>query len=258
MKKPNVAKFAKDIQVGMSKHSPEILTTLGITGMVATTVLAVKATPKAMRLIDEKNRERDYYGDDGPMPKLEVVKTCWKCYAPAVLTGLFSAACLIGANSVNARRNAALATAYKLSETALIEYRDKVLDTVGEKKEQTIRDKVAREHIEKNPVTKREVIVTGNGKSLCFDPYSSRYFESDIELIRRAENTLNKQILHDICGTATLNEFYDEIGLPHTEIGDDLGWNTDNLISLDISSHIADDGRPSLVIGHYNRPQYDY
>ena len=254
MNKPNLAEFFNNAKRTVSKHSPEILTGVGIAGMIATTVLAVRATPKALELIEEKKKEE--WVDK--LKPIETVKTAWKPYIPAIVTGTASVACLVGASSVNARRNAALATAYTLSETALREYSDKVVETIGEKKEQNVRDKVAKEQIEKNPVTKNEVIFTEKGKSLCFDPYSARYFTNDIETIRKAANTLNDQMLHSITGYASLNDFYDEIGLPHTETGDMLGWNASNLIKLDISSHVTDDGRPSIVIGHYNRAEYDF
>lgn len=259
MNKPNLSELYRSAKIAVSKHSPEILTGIGIAGMIATTVLAVKATPKALNLIEEREEEWNHNNTEPvSLPAIEVVKTAWKPYIPAAVTGVASVACLIGASSVNAKRNAALAAAYTLSETALKEYREKVVDTIGDKKEQTIRDKVAKEQIEKNPVSTSEVVITGKGKSLCFDPYSGRYFDNDIETIRRSANNLNEQMLNSITGHASLSDFYDEIGLPHTDISDDIGWNTSNLIKLDISSHVADDGRPAIVIGHYNRAQYDY
>lgn len=256
MSKLNLTKILKETRIILTKHSPEILTGLGIAGMITTTVLAVKATPKALKLIEDY--EETVLFDHEKIKPIEAVKLTWKCYIPAVITGTVSITCLIGASSVNIRRNAALATAYKLSETALTEYREKVVETIGENKEKTVREAVAKDKIEKNPVSEKEVIITGNGDSLCFDPLSSRYFMSNIEAIKKAENTINKRMIQDITGYASINDFYDEIGLSHTEIGDYLGWNSENLIDLDIGAHKADDGRPSLVIGHYNRPQYDY
>lgn len=253
MGKLNLAGVVKSVRTTISKHSPEILTGLGITGMITTTVLAVKATPKALKLIEEAEREKQE-----PLTKAEKVKACWKCYIPATTSGIFSAACLIGANSVNARRNAALATAYKISEKALTEYQEKVTETIGEKKEKTIREKIDKDHIERNPVSKNEVLIAKGGDTLCYDSLSGRYFKSEIEAIRRAENTLNKRILSDICGSLSLNEFYDEIGLDHIDIGYEMGWNVNNLIDIRISSHIADDDRPCVVIGHDNRPEYNF
>lgn len=254
MGKTNLATIVASTRQFVSKRSPEILTGIGIAGMISTTVLAVKATPKAMELIEEKKRE-EWLDKLSPV---EMVKVAWKPYIPAIVTCVTSTACLIGASSVSAKRNAALATAYKLSETALAEYREKVIETIGEKKERTVRDKIAEERVKKNPVSKNEVIITGNGKTLCFDPISGRYFMCSIETIKRAENTLNKQMLHDISGYVSLNEFYDEIGLDHTSVGDDLGWNTDQIIDIDFSSQLNDNGEPSVVLDYLVAPKYDF
>ena len=111
----NLSNMVKSVGATMKKHSPEILTGIGVAGMIATTVMAVKATPKAILLINEKEVELKVE----KLTLAETVKTTWKCYIPAAITGVSSIACIIGASSVNARRNAALATAYTLSETAL-------------------------------------------------------------------------------------------------------------------------------------------
>lgn len=271
MSKMKLSTLAADTRQFMAKRSPEILTGIGIAGMVTSTVLAVKATPKALVLIEEeKNRQnyelckeaRDNNQDNcnqiDRLSGIETIKVAWKPYIPALVVGTVSVACLIGASSVNLRRNAALATAYKLSETAFSEYKEKVVETIGEKKERVVRDKVAEERIKKNPVSKSEVIVTSTGKTLCFDPVSGRYFHSSIEAIKRAENNLNKRMLHDITGYVSLNDFYDELELDHTTVGDDLGWNVDNLIDIDFSSQVNDNGEPSLVLDYLVAPRYGY
>lgn len=253
MNKPNLAKFFKNAQTMVSKHSPEILTGIGIAGMITTTVLAVKATPKALTLMEERKWDLEVE----KLSPVETIKATWKCYIPAAVSGTFSIACLIGASSVNARRNAALATAYKLSETALSEYRDKVVETIGEKKEQTIREKVDKDRIEKNPVSKSEVIITEKGNTLCYDSISGRYFKSDIEKIKRAVNELNRRMTYDVY--VSLSEFYDELDLNHTLLSDDLGWSIDDgLIDVSFSSQISDDGTPCIVINYAVAPKYDY
>lgn len=254
MTKADVVKAFDNAKKAVSKHSPEILTGLGIAGMVTATVLAVKATPKAIQLIEEKKSEE---GKDELKP-IEVVQATWKCYIPAATTAVVSAACLIGSNSVSARRSAALATAYKISENAISEYKEKVIEEIGDKKEKKVREKVEAANVEKQPVSSSEVHVTSKGKTLCFDGWSGRYFESSVEEIRRAENNINNQMLHDITGYASLNEFYDEIGLPHTEVGDMIGWKATYLVKIHIGATVADDGRPCLTIIHDNRPIYEY
>ena len=207
MSKSKIFIIAQSIKTSIYKHSPEILTGVGIAGMVTTTILAVKATPKALILINEKKEEKNV----DKLDILDTVKATWTCYIPSVITGGLSVICIIGANSVNLRRNAALAAAYSLSESTLKDYQEKVIEAVGDKKEKTIRESAAKEKLNRNPLGNSEVIMTGTGETLCYDVVSGRYFKSDIEKIRRVENELNREMRDEMY--VSLNEFYSEIGL---------------------------------------------
>ena len=193
MKKPDFSRITRTVKIGLHKHSPEILTGIGIAGMITTTILAVRATPRALILMEEEKRrqnkelyeEAERKGlDSHPgverLKPIELVRTTWICYIPAAMTGTLSIACLIGASSVNIRRNAALAAAYSLSESALKEYQEKVIETIGEKKEQEIRDAIAKDKLQRDPIANKEVIITGRGETLCYDTITSRYFKCDI------------------------------------------------------------------------------
>lgn len=251
--KKEIAKSFLSLKTAIKKHSPEILTGIGIAGMITTTVMAVRATPKALILIEERKEE---IGAE-KLEAMDMVKTTWACYIPAVITGTLSVVCLIGASSVNARRNAALATAYTLSESALKDYQGKVIEMFGEKKNEAVKDAVAKDKVEKNPVVTREVIITEKGNTLCYDAISGRYFKSDIEKIKKAECELNRQMLDDMY--VSLNDFYYEIGLDGVKLGDELGWNVDSgYIDLSFSSQLASDGTPCLVIDYSVAPRYDY
>lgn len=267
-----MSKIVKSAKISLSKHSPEILTGIGIAGMITTTFLAVKATPKALKLIERRKEElddekfsnhmdeggdlRDYH-DVEKLKVSEVIKTTWKCYIPAAVTSVASIACLVGASSVHVKRNAVLATAYQLSETALTEYKEKVIETIGEKKEKVIRDKVNKERIEKNPVSQNNVILTEKGNTLCYDHLSGRYFKSDIDKINKAVNAINNRILHDYY--ASLNDLYAELGLYSVSLGDHMGWNSDmGLLEVDFSSQLNDDGNPCLVMDLNKAPKYDF
>lgn len=265
-------KVIRNISRSLHKHSPEILTGLGIAGMITSTVLAVKATPKALSLIEErkeeinqstfeKNIDKDYslknHKEINKLGFKETVKTTWKCYIPTAVTMTASIACLIGASSTHIRRHAVLATAYRLSETAALEYRNKVIETIGEKKEEAIRDKVNKDRIEKNPVTTNEVIITEKGNTLCYEPLSGRYFKSDIDKINKAINEINNRINNDYY--VSLNELYDELGLEGTALGYQLGWNTSTgLVKVHFSSHLASDGVPCLSLDFDKWPKYDF
>ena len=251
--KKEIAKSFLSLKTAIKKHSPEILTGIGIAGMITTTVMAVRATPKALILIEERKEE---IGAE-KLEAMDMVRTTWACYIPAAITGTLSVVCLIGANSVNARRNAALATAYTLSESALKDYQGKVIEMFGEKKNETVKDAMAKDKVEKNPVVTREVIITEKGNTLCYDAISGRYFKSDIEKSKKAECELNRQMLDDMY--VSLNDFYYEIGLDSVKLGDELGWNVDSgYIDLSFSSQLASDGTPCLVIDYSVAPRYDY
>lgn len=255
MGKSNMKTFLRNVKMSASKHSPEILIGFGVAGFVTTAVLAVKATPKAMRLIEEETKSKNI----DKLTPLETVKVAWKPYIPAAVTGVVSIACVIGANSVNAKRNAALATAYQLSTAALNEYKDKVIETIGEKKEQTIREKISKDRIEQNPVTNNTVYVTGDGDSLFLEPISKRYFKSDIERVRSAINTLNETMYNDPFGNISLSDFYDEIGLERTDISNDIGWNIENgSIKVEFHPAMSDNGKPCLALYYTTAPNWGF
>lgn len=274
MENAKLSNAIKAFKRSVKKHSPEILMGIGIAGMATTTVMAVRATPKALMLIEDEKRRRNHeilsevknseYAKDfhmgHPIEKLpvkDVIKITWKCYIPTVSMGVLSILCLIGSSSANIRRNTALATAYSLSESAFKEYQDKVVEEIGKKKENDIRDAISKDRIEKNPVSKNEVIMTGKGETLCYDVLSGRYFKSDIEKLRRAENDLNRRMKYD--DYISLNEFYYEIGLDNIKIGDDFGWNIDKgYIELDFRSQLDEQGNPCLVLDYSVAPDYNY
>lgn len=270
MNKQNVTKLLNTAKHVIKKRSPEILTGIGIAGMVSTVVLAVKATPKAMELIEEEKSKRisdatveeaREWSENGgvPMKQIEVVKVAWKPYIPAVVTGVASVACIIGANSVHVRRNAALATAYQLSTTALADYREKVVETIGEKKEAQVRDKVSKKKIEENPVSNSTIIMTGKGNTLIYDSHSDRYFRSDIDKVRNAVLDLNERMVNGNEMYISLNDFYDEIGLKHTETGDSIGWRIDKgKIDIRYSAQLTEDNEPCIVLDHLMPPEYGF
>lgn len=263
MDKQSLSNIVKSVRTSMRKHSPEILTGIGIAGMITTTVMAVRATPKALQLIQDAEETKSMCTDESgeiarvSLAPFEAVKAAWKCYIPATVVGAMSVLCLIGATSTNLKRNTALATAYTLSESAFKEYQEKVVETVGEKKEQSVRDAIAKEKVNNNPPANREVVITEKGNTLCLDVLSGRYFKSDIGKLKKVENELNRRMRDEMY--ISLNDFYYEIGLNGTKLGDTLGWNIENgYIDLNFSSQLADDETPCLVIDYRVAPRYDF
>ena len=169
MAKQKINEILRGIWATTRKHSPEILTGIGIAGMITTTVLAVKATPKAMQLMSDAENKKQ-----APLSAKEKVEAAWTCYIPAAIVGGLSIGCIIGASSTNFKRNAALATAYTLSETTLKEYQDKVVEVIGEKKEEEIREAVVKDKLADNPI-KEVVLIDAGGNTICYDALSGRY-----------------------------------------------------------------------------------
>lgn len=235
----------------LSDNMPTILTSVAVVGVLSTTILAVKSTPQAHRDILDANSE---LGRE--ITPLETVRLTWHYYIPAAIMGSITVGSIITLNTVSTKRQAALASLYTLTDRAYTEYKDKVVEVMGAKKEEGIRHEIAKDRIANDPVSSKQVIITGSGDHLCYDSYSGRYFEANIEDIRRAENDINATVLEDMY--ASLNDFYRRIGLSETKLGDEVGWTTARRLEIDYSSHLTDDGRPCLSIGYGMEPMRNY
>lgn len=241
----------------IGKRSPMILAGMGIVSGIATVALTIKATVKATELLNREMDEREV-DDIREIPPKDIVEIIWKPYLPVLFTGVFSISCIIGSYSIHSRRNAALAAAYKLSETALVSFKDKAVDEIGEKKVKEIQKKVAEDEAKELPVpSSNDICHTGYGNTLCFDTLSSRYFYSDQERIRKAVNDINWYMNLEMF--VSLNEYYEQLGLPTIKLGNDLGWNIDKgMIDPVFSSMLTENGDPCLVVDFRIQPKYDY
>lgn len=237
----------------LKKRSPEILTGIGLVGMISSTVLAVTATPKAIKLIEKKKEEMD----TDKLKPIDIVKAAWKPYIPSIGIGLTSIGCIIFSSKVNYKRNAALATAYTMSEKALIRYKDKVVETIGERKEKNIREELAQDEVNSRKVSESTVILTTKGNTLCLDKMSGRYFRSDIESIKKVINKLNRDLTYQ--NYISLNDYYYELGLDGIRTGSLMGWNLDSgLIDPSFSTCLAENDEPCIVIDFMVEPRYDF
>lgn len=229
-------------------NSPLILTAIGVTGTITTALLTAKGTFKAAEILQQDALEDE--------PVENVVKLIWKCYIPAVGTGLITITCIIAANRIGTRRAAALAAAYSMSEKMFSEYKDKVVEKFGDKAEISVRDEIAQERVSKNPVSRNEIIMTNGGVVLCYDSITGRYFESSIEFLRKAQNDINERILNNMY--ASLHEFYEIIGLAPTEWSSEVGWNTNTMFELSFSTTLADNNKPCISVDYRFFPTRDY
>jgi hypothetical protein len=249
-----IAKGAKEFGGILLENSPTILTGLAVGGVLSTGVLAWNAANNAQILVINEQEIRDIElenkGHHAPLmsPK-EIFLLTWKCYIPTVAMGAATIACIIGANSINLRRNAILAGAYTLTETALKEYQEKVKEIVGEKKERAIRDEISQDHLNRTPVVDDMVIVTGTGDTLCFDALSGRYFYGNLENLRKIQNDFNYTLMQEM--DIPLNDLYDAIGIERTEMGRNMGWKLESgQLAINFSSKIATNGKPCIVLSY--------
>lgn len=247
-----VTKITKNLGGVLSKNSPHILTGLGCAGLLSTAILTAKATPKALLILEEEEVYRKRKGFI-PLTKFEEAKLTWKCYIPAGVVGVATMGCIVGANTVNAKRNAALASLYALSETAFRDYKSKVVQEIGKTKETKIRDEVIKDHIAKNPPG--NVIVSGAGEVLCYDMLSGRYFMSSYETIRQKFNDLNYELRSEM--RLDLNELYFALNLEPIELGNLMGFDLEKgQIEPVYSTQLDNTGKPCLVIDYDVYPKF--
>lgn len=257
------------IKSGVEKHSPAILTGLGIIGIGSTVIFAVRATPKALDLIDDAYLDKarcdhdEMYNIEGEpviSHKLEylgasdVVKVTWKCYIPTVVMGAFTIACFIGSNRVSALRTAALSSAYSMTEKALNTYEQKVIDILGADKNEEIREEIVKDQLDSS--TDVVIPTYSTGSELCYDCLTGQYFWSDQETIRAAVNDFNKILIGDLY--ADKNEWLLTVGENQVRDGHLVGWSVSKLLDVNIKSMVAPNGKPCLAIDYYNLPSPDF
>lgn len=255
----DIARFARKTKQVVSDNTPAILTVVGIAGTVASTVLAGRAGYKSgykiatedlvgLGMITQVDQERLKEGVKVPHQddrNKYVAKTTWKLYLPSAITGVGTIASIAAAHRIGTNRTAALAAAYTITDRAFSEYKSKVVENLGEKKEKTeIQDKIMQDRMDKSG-DRSNLVVVSNNDVLCYDAFTDRYFQSSMEALKKAQNDTNYEILHNMY--VSLSEFYDRVGLAHTGFSDEIGWNSDNKLDLQFSSVMTPDQRPALA-----------
>ena len=223
------------------KNGPTILTCIGSVGVVITSVMAIKATPKAILLLEDA---RDEKGND--LTKFEKVMVAGPAYIPTIIVGTSTIACVFGANILNQRQQAALMSAYALLDSTYKEYQSKIVDLYSEEADSRVKKEIA-----KDKYLGDDKLVDND--ALFYDEFSGRYFESTNAKVLKAEYETNKKISDH--GGACLNDFYRALGLEPTKYGDRLGWPVNDL-SLDFrhEKFILDDGLEGCIITFVQKP----
>jgi hypothetical protein len=247
----SIASFAGAARKLVIDNAPTILTAVAVMGVATTAIMAVKATPRALKILEVTETNSQVLLT--PQEKLRLIAPC---YVPASVVGIMTMVCIVGVNSVHMKRQAALISAYTLVENKFQNYQAKVIEKLGENKEQKVRDEVAQDQVTQNPPVSKEIIMTGNGDVLFMDSLTNRYFKSTYEKVKRAENELNHKLNHEMY--ASLNDFYDLLDIPHSDLGEELGWKSDNLLTVEISGTVSEDKQPCLSISFSVKPIRNY
>ncbi|QJD49770.1 hypothetical protein SEA_CLUBPENGUIN_46 [Streptomyces phage ClubPenguin] len=244
--------LTKQAKKAVADNSPAILTALGVTGTLTVAYLTGKASFKAAEILAKETAQREVDGDP-EMDTWDKVDLVWREFIPAAGIAAMTVSAIVGANHISTKRVAAFASAYSMAEKGFTQYKDKVLEKVGPKKEEEIRDEVAKQQMRDHPLHKSPIIITGKGDHLCFDAHSGRYFQSDIERVRSAVNDINFEVLNN--DSASLSDYWHLVGLDSTSGSDDLGWTTDKKLECHYTSELTKEGTPCLVVTFLTQPR---
>jgi hypothetical protein len=215
--------------------------------------MAVKATPKAMALLEIARAEK---GDE--LTAIEKIKVAGPVYIPSVIAGASTIACIFGANILNKHQQAALMSAYALADTSLKEYKKKVSELYGEDADEKIRGEIAKDHYDPKVQSLREE------KRLFYDEFSGRMFESTMAKVISAQYAINRKLsLHS---GAYLNEFYEALDIPPTDYGSYMGWSSGMIMDttwgdwLDFTheTKLIDDDLECVIITMSVEPMIDF
>lgn len=253
-----------------SENSTVILTAVGVTGTLMTAFLTGRASFKAAERIrdeeahygtrvDEESGEQVKFVEDPqryPLSTDEKVRLVWPEYLPAVGTALVTITCIIMANRIGTRRAAGLAAAYSTTQEVFTQYQKRVAEKMGPRKEQALRDELDQEFADrKAPKNLRDVFVVGMGTFLCIDKFSGMTFRTNINALKEAELDTNFQIMSE--GSASLSDFYRNLGIDTTDAGDILGWTSDSKLVMQMTSVVLND-EPAMVISFANMPKANF
>lgn len=232
-------------------HSSTILTCVGAVGVVSTAIMAAKATPKAIKILEEAKWEKG-----GELTKFETFNVTAPIYIPSFIMGAATIACIFGANVLNKQKQAALTSAYAVLNNYHKEYRNKLIALHGKEMDEQIRNEMAREHCNYH-AQKMDI---PDGKALFYEEISGESIARYEREIMDAEYHINRNFVQR--GYASLNEFYELLGLPQTDYGDELGWSlTEGFYWIDFEHRLMsrdDGGMEVYTIDMITPPEPDY
>lgn len=231
------------------KIKPAILIGVGLTGLVTTAVMAYKYAPKVNLVLADAEKDAEENNEKFGVPQKAkvVVKTLWPVFAIGLLSGL---TIIYGGYSEHKnviRTTAALAR----SEKYLSDYQESVLAEVGEETARNVRQRMAEKRREEAPFDGQPIFYNSNSdKQLFFDNASGRYFYQDMNIVDAAINEVNARLLDS--DFVSWNDWFDELDIPHIDLGDKLGWDYhfDGKLIVNKYAKITDDGKSCIVLDY--------
>ena len=228
--------YIKTMRNLILRNSSDLLLICGVGCLLGGGALAIRQTPKAIKILEEKKKKDN----------ITKIKAVAPLFVPAVGLTVLGITQIVCSRNITKNKITAITTAYTVSETAYKTYRDKVKEMVEPERYDDIQREYVKETVNRNPGNKETINISGN-KVLIYDNSADRYFEGTLNEIEKAVNYLNKKMRSDM--SVTLNDFYSEIGLNPTKTGEYLGWHIDkDEIEIYTSSGIADDDRPYIIL----------
>lgn len=245
--KIEMKKMINKVKFNVIKHSPEILMGIGIAGVITSTVLACRSTLKVKDILEDKETNmnnvkevlaegrEDYTEEDARKDKTIIMTTTairiMKLYAPSVIIGAGSIACLLESHNVMRNRNAGLAAALAATTESFKQYRERVTAKYGDEVDKEMRYGIKKEKKEKDgKKTKEDIVVGCDEKELS--GYARYFNESNINwtddpqynmmFLRQNQNWANDKLISQ--GYLYLNDVYDALGFPKTKAGQVVGW----------------------------------
>lgn len=257
MKKFNLERTLYKAGKCLKKNSPTILSCIATVGVVTSTVLAVRATPKALKALEDATNDK---GEE--LTKFETVRVAIPIYIPTVVTCASTIMCIFGANALNKKQQASLISAYALLDDTFKKYRKAANDAFGEDADSKIISQIAkRVWISPNGCNVYDPDMDYEGdKFLFYDFVSQRYFNATLNAVLNAEYHINRNL--QLRGEVSINEFYEFVGIPSVENGDNIGWNMDYMLTaigstwLDFDNDHTklDDGMECCIVSPFIEP----
>lgn len=230
---------------------PYILGGFGCIGVIATTIMAIQSTPKALELLEDAEKEK---GED--LSKWEIIKTTGPTYFPVIIAGIATVGCIAGAVILSERQQASLISAYGLLNESYMKYQRKVIEAYGEEAHTEILKAIAEETKPVNITADNFFGLSNQGMAedfsepkLFYEEFSGRYFEAPLEQVLLAEYHVNRNMA--LGALILLNDFYEFLGLERTEYGGEVGWYVnDDYIWIDFNHRkvVMDDGLECYII----------